>query len=136
VVVNTQVTLPHLNFEPKEGMPMYSEQEALDLIQQNPEQYKTLDSLRALADKVSLEASGKFTLLYGGQLGGLHTRTIVEALVNANEDEGGGGTLDNPQPPRNRGAQHHHRTPERRQPAERHAGRAGAGENTQIHSKQ
>ncbi|MDR7308817.1 VCBS domain-containing protein, partial [Rhodoferax saidenbachensis] len=63
-----------------------SKQEALDLIKQNPEQYSTLDSLRLLANQLSIDATGKFTILYSGPLGDLKTMALVNAFIDAHED--------------------------------------------------
>jgi hypothetical protein len=45
-----------------------TEIEAAQLIEQHPEQYATSAALRQLVDRVSMEASGATTVLYGRPL--------------------------------------------------------------------
>lgn len=56
--------------------------EALAEIKANPNEFRTPDALRALADRVSVVSSGRITILYSGPLGmaGVPTNDFVEAL--------------------------------------------------------
>ncbi|WP_157057106.1 hypothetical protein [Herbaspirillum autotrophicum] len=46
-------------------------QVALDLLRNSPEKYNTSDALKALADRISVDAKGGVTVLYSGNLGSI-----------------------------------------------------------------
>jgi hypothetical protein len=61
--------------------------QALDLLRTNPSAYTTTDALLKLASEVSIETTGKITVLYSGNMSnGTSANNVIEAMVANSED--------------------------------------------------
>ncbi|MFZ6639454.1 hypothetical protein ACO0LL_06895 [Undibacterium sp. TC4M20W] len=64
-----------------------SHQQAMALLQDHPEDYRTPDSLKDLANQVSIYSDGQVTLLYGGMVHkDISSNDLVELMVANKED--------------------------------------------------
>ncbi len=60
--------------------------QALTQLRNNPNQYRTPEALRALLAQVSVESTGRVTVLYSGSVGGVASTPLVAAMVQAGQD--------------------------------------------------
>lgn len=64
-----------------------SHQQAIELLQNHPEDYRTPDTLKDLANQVSVFSDGQVTLLYGGMVHkDISSNDLVELMVANHED--------------------------------------------------
>jgi hypothetical protein len=64
-----------------------SHQQAIELLQDHPEDYRTPESLKDLANQVSVYSDGQVTLLYGGMVHkDISSNDLVELMVANHED--------------------------------------------------
>lgn len=60
--------------------------QALAQLRNNPNQYRTPESLRILLSQVSVESTGRITVLYSGQVGTVGATPLVTAMVQSGQD--------------------------------------------------
>ncbi len=61
--------------------------QAIALLREQPEAYRTPESLRALAAQVDADASGTVTVLYGGHVAkDIHSTEVIKGMIAAGED--------------------------------------------------
>ena len=67
-------------------MPGLTAQQAVQLLKSDPTKYATPEALRNLVSQLSVESTGKVTVLYSGKVGGTSSNVIVEAMIAQGED--------------------------------------------------
>ena len=68
-------------------MPGLTTAQAIQLLTSDPTKYSTPEALRSLANQVSVESTGRVTVLYSGQVGsGISANSIIEGMVAQGED--------------------------------------------------